>query len=85
MTLNKGRYVELLIVTPGNLRPQFKPFMILSTAKLNPTSTGQILEAGSATQHCDFYCMLSYPLGIEHSYGKSPFFMGKSTVNGNFP
>jgi hypothetical protein len=65
-------------VTPGNLRPQFKPFMILSTAKLNPTSTGQILEAGSATQHCDFYCMLSYPLGIEHSYGKSPFLVGQS-------
>ena len=64
-------------MTPGNLRPQFKPFMILSTAKLNPTSTGQILEAGSAIQHYDFYCMLSYPLGIEHSYGKSPFLVGQ--------
>jgi len=27
----------------------------------------------------------SYPLVISHSHGKSPFFMGKSTRNGDFP
>ena len=27
---------------------------------------------------------LCYPLVIQHSHGKSPFFMGKSTMNGNF-
>ena len=25
-----------------------------------------------------------YPLVIEHSYGKAPFLMGKSTINGHF-
>jgi len=25
-----------------------------------------------------------YPLVILHSYGKSPFLIGKSTINGNF-
>ena len=27
----------------------------------------------------------SYPLVIKHSCGKSPFLMGKLTINGNFP
>ena len=26
-----------------------------------------------------------YPLVNQHNYGKSPFFMGKSTINGDFP
>jgi len=26
----------------------------------------------------------AYPLVNKHSYGKSPFFMGKSTINGHF-
>jgi hypothetical protein len=26
-----------------------------------------------------------YPLVNKHNYGKSPFFMGKSTINGDFP
>jgi hypothetical protein len=25
------------------------------------------------------------PSGKQHSYGKSPFLMGKSTINGDFP
>jgi len=27
---------------------------------------------------------LVYPLVIQHNYGKSPFLMGKSTINGHF-
>ena len=26
-----------------------------------------------------------YPLVISHGYGKSPFFMGKFTIHGDFP
>jgi len=47
-------------------------------ARLNPSTRGvKNTKHGDANQ--------KYPLVNQHNYGKSPFFMGKFTINGDVP
>ena len=44
--------------------------------------SGDLLQF--AIEHGHLYSSLNYPLVNQHNYGKSPFSMGKTTINGHF-
>jgi len=48
-------------------------------------AVGQPWSHGQWGKTCDFFCNILPGLVRLHSYGKSPFLMGKSTINGHFP
>ena len=44
----------------------------------------QRANANKADMVMGEHLLLPYPLVNEHNYGKSPFLIGKSTINGHF-